>query len=90
MKTVSLSRVFRWAVSVHGSCSVRSRISSPAVLLSAAAVFPGVLILYVLFLLAPVVQTIVPIDLIADLFESSALSGVFASDGFFIRVVTGR
>lgn len=50
----------------------------------------GMLILYVLFLLVPVVQTIVPIDLIADLFESSALSGVFASDGFFIRVVTGR
>jgi len=50
----------------------------------------GMLILYVLFLLVPVVQTIVPIDLIADLFETSALSSIFSSNGFFIRVVTGR
>lgn len=50
----------------------------------------GMLILYVLFLLVPVLLTIVPIDLVSDLFSSSTLANVFSSSGFFIRVVTGK
>jgi len=49
----------------------------------------GMLILYVLFLLVPVVLTIVPVSLVRSLFASSTLSGIFTSSGFFIRVVTG-
>lgn len=49
----------------------------------------GVLILYVIFLLVPVLQTIVPVGLVRNLFTSSSLAGVFSSNGFFIRVVTG-
>jgi len=50
----------------------------------------GMLLMYVLFLLLPVIQTVVPLDLITGLFESSSLSSIFSSNGFFIRVVTGR
>ena len=56
----------------------------------AFGVLRGMLILYVLFLLLPVVQTIIPQNLIAGFFEGSTLSSVFSSNGFFIRVVTGR
>ena len=49
----------------------------------------GMLILYVLFLMVPVVQTVIPLDLITGLFETSSLSSVFSSTGFFMRVVTG-
>ncbi len=50
----------------------------------------GMLILYVLFLLVPLVLTIIPVTLVSELFESSTLSQVFSSSGFFIRVVTGK
>lgn len=50
----------------------------------------GMLILYVLFLIVPVIQTVVPLDLIPELFADSSLANVFSSSGFFIRVVTGR
>lgn len=49
----------------------------------------GMLILYVLSLLFPIVLTIIPVSLVSSLFEQSALANVFSSSGFFIRVVTG-
>lgn len=50
----------------------------------------GMLFAYVLFLLAPLIKTIVPVPLVTQLFDASSLGGLFASDGFFTRVVTGR
>lgn len=50
----------------------------------------GMLILYVLFLLVPILLTIIPVNLVSKLFEESTLANVFSSSGFFIRVVTGK
>ncbi|MBR6787783.1 MAG: CvpA family protein [Clostridia bacterium] len=49
----------------------------------------GMLILYVLSLLFPIVLTIIPVNLVKTLFDQSTLATVFSSSGFFIRVVTG-
>lgn len=57
-----------------------------------AAVFGllrGVLVLYVLFLLVPVLETAIPLDLISNYIGRSVLAPIFESDGFFLRVVTG-
>ena len=50
----------------------------------------GMLILYVLSLLIPLVLTIVPVNLVKQLFDQSTLANVFTSTGFFIRVATGH
>jgi len=50
----------------------------------------GVLIVYVLFLLIPVVSTILPIDTFNDLVAQSTLAPIFQSDGFFAGVIAGR
>jgi len=50
----------------------------------------GMLILYVLFLLVPILLTVIPVNLVSKLFEDSTLANVFSSSGFFIRVVTGK
>lgn len=52
-------------------------------------VLRGMLFAYVLFLLAPLVRTVIPVNAVDELFTGSALGGLFASDGFFTRVVTG-
>ena len=49
----------------------------------------GALIIYVLFLLLPVLKTIVPLDSFSDMVEQSALSSIFQSDGFFSGVISG-
>jgi len=49
----------------------------------------GVLVLYVLFLLVPLVRTVIPLDIVERYIGQSALAPLFASDGFFARVVTG-
>ena len=49
----------------------------------------GVITLYVLFLLVPVIRTIIPVDLLTRYLGQSALSTIFTSDGFFARIVTG-
>lgn len=49
----------------------------------------GVITLYVLFLLVPVIRTIIPVDLLTRYLGQSALSAIFTSDGFFARIVTG-
>ena len=49
----------------------------------------GVITLYVLFLLVPVIRTIIPVDLLTRYLGQSTLSAIFTSDGFFARIVTG-
>ena len=50
----------------------------------------GVLIVYVLFLLLPVAETIVPDQGVQKLLADSRLAGMFQSGGFFSRVLAGR
>ena len=49
----------------------------------------GALVLYVLFLMLPVVTTVIPLDLLDPFIEESSLSAIFALDSFFTRIVTG-
>ena len=50
----------------------------------------GVLIVYVLFLLLPVAETIVPDRGVQRLLEDSRLAGFFQSGGFFASVLSGK
>lgn len=50
----------------------------------------GALLLYVLFLLVPVLSTIVPLDAFNELLQQSKLAPIFQSDGFFAGVIAGR
>lgn len=50
----------------------------------------GMLILYIISLLFPIILTVVPVSLVNALFSESTLANVFSSTGFFIRVVTGN
>lgn len=49
----------------------------------------GVIVLYVLCLMVPVIRTIIPVDLLSRYLGESVLSPIFVSDGFFARIVTG-
>lgn len=50
----------------------------------------GAVIVYVIFLLLPVVSMILPEGMIQGTLEGSTLAGLFSSDGFFVRVIQGR
>ncbi len=50
----------------------------------------GAVILYVIFLLMPILSTIVPLDAFNELLETSKLAGIFMSDGFFAGVISGK
>ena len=50
----------------------------------------GVLLLYVLFLILPVLSTIIPLDAFNDLLSQSSLAPIFQSDGFFAKVVAEK
>ena len=50
----------------------------------------GGLLLYVIFLLVPILSTIIPLDAFNDLVSQSALAPIFQSDGFFGQVISGR
>ncbi len=50
----------------------------------------GALLLYVLFLLMPILSTIIPLDSFNELLAQSTLAPIFQSDGFFARVIAGR
>ena len=50
----------------------------------------GALILYVLFLLIPILSTVIPMDAFNDLLAASTLAPIFQSDGFFAGVIAGR
>lgn len=50
----------------------------------------GALIVYVLFLLVPIVSTVLPIDTFNDLVAESRLAPIFQSDGFFAGIIAGK
>lgn len=59
----------------------------------AAAVFGlarGTLLLYVLFLLLPILSTVIRLDTFDELLAQSTLVSVFQSNGFFASVIAGR
>ena len=49
----------------------------------------GALLLYVIFLLIPILSTVIPLDSFNDLLAQSTLAPIFQSDGFFSRVIAG-
>ncbi len=49
----------------------------------------GVLVLYVLFLLVPVLNTVIPLDLLEQYLGPGKLSEIFSSASFFTRIATG-
>lgn len=50
----------------------------------------GAMILYVIFLLLPIINTVIPLDAFNELLDASRLSPVFMSDGFFAGVISGK
>ena len=57
-----------------------------------AAVFGllrGVLVLYVLFLMVPLVRAMIPLDLLDTYLARSTFAPLFSSDSFFARVIGG-
>lgn len=50
----------------------------------------GVVFVYLLLLLVPLISTIVPANGVSDLISSSSLAHLFQSDGFFVRVISQR
>ncbi len=50
----------------------------------------GGLLLYVIFLLIPILSTIIPLDAFNDLLAQSTLAPIFQSDGFFAQVISGK
>ena len=50
----------------------------------------GALLLYVFFLVMPILSTIIPMDAFNDLLAQSTLAPIFQSDGFFAGVISGR
>ena len=50
----------------------------------------GALLLYVIFLLIPILSTVIPLDAFNDLLAQSTLAPIFQSNGFFAGVISGR
>ena len=50
----------------------------------------GALILYVLFLLVPILSTIIPLDAFNEMLVQSTLAPIFQSNGFFASVIAGK
>lgn len=50
----------------------------------------GALMVYLLFLLVPILSTVIPLDAFNAVIAASKLAPVFASDGFFASVITGK
>ena len=50
----------------------------------------GALILYVIFLIIPILSTVIPMDAFNELMAQSKLAPIFQSDGFFARVISGK
>lgn len=51
-------------------------------------VLRAVVFVYLLLLLVPLVSTVVPLEMVSTLIGESRLAALFASDGFFIRVIS--
>ncbi len=50
----------------------------------------GALLVYLLFLLIPIVSTVVPLEGFQEAISASSLAGYFGSGGFFARVISGK
>ena len=50
----------------------------------------GALLCYAVFALVPLVQTVVPIDMIAELFEQSTLAPIFNNGNLILGIMNGR
>ncbi|MBR3017655.1 MAG: CvpA family protein [Clostridia bacterium] len=50
----------------------------------------GALILYVIFLIIPILSTVIPMDSFNEMMAQSTLAPIFQSDGFFARVISGK
>ncbi len=50
----------------------------------------GALLLYVFFLIMPILSTIIPMDAFNDVLSQSTLAPIFQSDGFFAQVIAGK
>lgn len=50
----------------------------------------GALILYVIFLLVPILSTVVPLDAFNEMVAQSTLAPIFQSNGFFASVIAGK
>ncbi len=50
----------------------------------------GTLLLYALFLVVPVLSTVIPLDAFNEAIDQSRLAPFFSSDGFFASVIAGK
>lgn len=50
----------------------------------------GGLVLYVIFLVIPILSTIIPLDTFNDHLAQSTLAPIFQSDGFFAQAIAGK
>ena len=50
----------------------------------------GVIIVYVLFLMVPIVATVVPRDIVTSYVSESTLAPLFQSGGYFAKVIAGK
>ncbi|MBE5783617.1 MAG: CvpA family protein [Clostridiales bacterium] len=50
----------------------------------------GAMLLYVLFLLVPILSTVIPIDSFDEVLAQSTLAPIFQSNGFFASVIAGK
>ena len=50
----------------------------------------GAVLVYVIFLLVPILSTVLPVDGFELLLEESKLASLFMSDGFFAGVIAGK
>ncbi len=48
----------------------------------------GVVFIYLLLLLVPLIATVVPVDMVSQAIQESRFAYLFTSDGFFIRVIS--
>ncbi len=50
----------------------------------------GAMLVYLIFLLVPVLSTVVPLNAFSEALQKSTLAPVFTSDGFFAGVISGK
>ena len=50
----------------------------------------GAMLLYVIFLLLPLISTVIPLESFTQLISESNLAPIFQSDGFFASVISGK
>lgn len=50
----------------------------------------GAIVLYIIFLIVPILSTIIPIDSFDEVLAQSTLAPIFQSNGFFASVIAGK